>query len=243
MDQLIIERERLIGRAALKRLVDVDGGPVALRTDVKIVGLAEHVAVVVTRRQIPVHFWQNLEHEAVVTADVFICARFGGHRVEKRSEDVRIHVSDQEHARVVAIRVHLGRRVQLTDVVAVLACLEDKLRDSDANVRRHHHPKVSILLVVDQRRPKRGVRQVVDHLSDLVHLDSLAEHVGDLLLAKSVSGCLAHGVLKGCPQENPVTPRQRLPRSRPKCLDEVLTVSDRLDEVLVDLCDRICHSV
>ena len=98
-------------------------------------------------------------------------------------------------------------------------------------------------IVIDDVGAQRGVGQVVDHFGDLVVLDRLAHHVGDLLLAEFVPAGRPQRILEGEAKELPVALGKHSLGLLAQLADEVCRVRNRLNVVLVELRDRIGHSI
>ena len=160
---------------------------ILFEADVKSGALSEHDVVVFASRHKAFHLGLQCENERFCTSSKLSKPRRLWTSIKQSAEDRVLCIPNQDQACIVAVSVLLRGVVQLLQTVAILGGLENQLGDANTHVGRYHHPQVRICLVVNQAGSQRSIRQVVDHLRNLVLADRLRHHGRHLLLTESVA--------------------------------------------------------
>ena len=196
-EQLIFKSGWLVGVAELECFVNLNCGPLSLGANTKALWHAKHKVIVGLCCEEPLHLWLHWKDEGVIAT--YVLARVWHLRtsIHKSTKNFVVLVTNQYQAGVVTIWVLIRSFVKLIQVVAVFTCLEDELRISNSHVGRHHHPKVSVRLVVNEWGLDRGIRHVVNHICYLARPYLLTHHCSHLLLTELVPFCSPKRIIEG----------------------------------------------
>ena len=95
------------------------GRTIALRPNIQIIWLAEHDVIIACSREKALHVWLHCEDKTVMPANILRSTAFFRHLIEQSPKNVLIHISYQDQACIIAVRVHICSGVQLTYIIAV----------------------------------------------------------------------------------------------------------------------------